>query len=537
MPIKQIQSKSRLPESLQYNAWAPLRVTPVVVPAFAQNSTAIQSINPLGLNYKITHLSYTLSNFAIVPAGSNPSAAPAVPLASAVTYGILAGTTVTNTGSTTINGDLGLTPGSAITGSPTVTGATNVTNPAAVAAQNDLTAAYNNAAGRTPSISVPSDIGGLTLTPGVYSAASSLGITGTVTLNGQGNANAVWIFQIPTSLTTSVSGAVVLTNGASAKNVFWQVGSSATLGATSTFNGTILALTTITANTGAIINGRLLARNGAVNLAGNTITVPAAPSLPVPFGVPSGNNFAAGKLALNIVNGVGAYEGAGAASSYAYLTLGGTFVTGDKITVSILGIPYVYTVSARGVSLQYIGQALTTSFNRQTLNSTAAGIFPGFNTLYRANSLGAEVVIQTLAYSTATPSFTVSTNSVAGTVTASGATMVAGVAGALPGVPASDTTSIGIVPSQVGAVGTALFPVDIVLPLFNASQADLGGTIYAIENFDVNWPTLAEMTLRITADGVVAGGLNVILWGVPNDISPMMPEEANTAFHLSQIIL
>jgi hypothetical protein len=252
-------------------------------------------------------------------------------------------------------------------------------------------------------------------------------------------------------------------------------------------------------------------------------------------GLPTSGTFAAGKLAMNIVSGVGAYEGAGAASSYAYITLSGTFAANDKITITIAGVPYVYTVNARVAgSLQTVAAGLTDFLNRQSLN----GNFFGFNTLYRANSLGAEIVIQTLAYSTATPTFTVAVmTSATGAAVASGATMIAGIAGALPVAPVSDTTNLGIVPSQVAAVGTALFPVDIVLPLFAGSQADVVGTVYALENFDANWPTLAEMTLRFTADGVVAGGLEVILWGVPNDVHPMQPEEAATAFHLSQIVL
>jgi hypothetical protein len=318
MPIKQIQAKARMPEALQYNAWAPIRLSTVVVPASAQTSTAIQAIIPLGLNYKITHISYVMSNFYTIP--------------------------------------------------------------------------------------------------------------------------------------------------------------------------------------------------------------PAAPT---------GSHFVAGKMALNIVNGIGAYEGAGGSSSYGYLGLTGNFAINDKITVTIAGVPYSYTVSGRSVVNTFtVAASMAESLNRNT----------AFNTLYRANSLGLEIVVQTLAYSTATPTFTASvvTSNSGAISSTSGATMIAGVAGTLPGVPVSDTTSIGIVPSQTAAVGTALFPVDIILPLFSVSGqtgADVGGTLYALENFDVNWPTAAEMTLRITADGTVAGGLNVILWGVPNDIHPMMPEEASTAFHLSPLIL
>ena len=258
----------------------------------------------------------------------------------------------------------------------------------------------------------------------------------------------------------------------------------------------------------------------------------------LPPAAPTGAHFAAGKMTLNLASGIGAYEGAGAASSYAYFTLGGTFLTNDKITVTILGIAYTFTVSGRDSSLQLVGQAFASSMNSQTLDTVTPYIYPGFNTLYRANSLGAEVVIQTLAYSTATPSITVSTTSVAGTVTlGSGATMVAGVAGALPGVPQTDTTPIGIVPSSVAAAGTAVFPVNIVLPLFAAGQADLVGTIYALENFDANWPTLAEMTLRMTTDAVVAGGLSVTIWGVPNDIHPDQTAESASAFKLAQLVL
>jgi hypothetical protein len=253
--------------------------------------------------------------------------------------------------------------------------------------------------------------------------------------------------------------------------------------------------------------------------------------------VPTGGHFAAGKMSLNIASGIGAYEGAGAASSYAYLTLGGTFLVNDKITITILGIAYTFTVGGRDTTLQLIGQALASNLNSQIIDTVTPYVYPGFNTLYRANSLGAEVVIQTLAYSTATPSFSVSTTSVAGTVTASGATMVAGVAGALPGVPQTDTTPIGIVPSLVAAAGTAVFPVNIVLPLFAAGQADVCGTIYALENFDANWPTLAEMTLRFTTDGTVAGGLNLVIWGVPNDIHPDQTGESASAFKLAQLVL
>jgi hypothetical protein len=240
---------------------------------------------------------------------SPPCPAPAaVALGAACTYGVLAGTTVTNTGATHVtgpspSGDLGLSPGTSATGFQDppantyvgtgthtaglglVSGIIHLTDPpppsptSAAAAQAALTVAYNDLAGRTAPApaTVAGDLGGLTLAPGIYKSTSTLGITGAVTLDGQGNANAVWIFQIASSLTTLGSSSVVLAGGASAHNIFWQVGSSATLGTNSTFNGSILALTSVTLTTGATLNGRALASNGAVTLDTNMVTVPACP--------------------------------------------------------------------------------------------------------------------------------------------------------------------------------------------------------------------------------------------------------------------
>jgi hypothetical protein len=203
-------------------------------------------------------------------------AQPPVNLGTATSFAVLAGTTVTNTGPTIITGDVGVSPGSAITGFPPglISGTAYAADAVAAVAQTDLTAAYIDAAGRTPASPLLPDIGGQILTPGVYNSASTLGITGTVTLDGQGNLNAVFIFQIGSGLTTASTSSVVLINGAQACNVFWQVGSSATLGTGSIFQGTILALTSIAATTGAVVTGRLLARNGAVTLDTNIITVP-----------------------------------------------------------------------------------------------------------------------------------------------------------------------------------------------------------------------------------------------------------------------
>ena len=219
-------------------------------------------------------------------------AATRVPLGTAEPFAVLAGSTVTNTGPTVINGELGLSPGTSVTGFPpgTVNGSQHVTDATAAQAQTDLTTAYNNAAGQAPSGTVSADLGGQRLTPGVYRSASSLGLTGALTLDAQGDANAVFIFQAGSTLTTASASSVNLVNGTQACNVFWQVGSSATLGTASSFRGSILALTSITVTTGATVDGRVLARNGAVTLDTNTITrsrCAGAPPTPTPTPTPS----------------------------------------------------------------------------------------------------------------------------------------------------------------------------------------------------------------------------------------------------------
>ena len=207
-------------------------------------------------------------------AATAQAAQPSVGLGTADSFAVLGASTVTNTGPSVINGDLGVSPGTAITGFPPglVNGTVSAANAVAGQAQSDLTTAYNDAAGRTPAVLVPGDLGGLFLTPGVYKRSSSLLLTGDATLDAQGNADAVFIFQIGSTLTTASNSRVLLTGGAQACNVFWQVGSSATLGTNTTFRGTILALQSITVTTRTDIVGRALARTAAVTLDTNTIT-------------------------------------------------------------------------------------------------------------------------------------------------------------------------------------------------------------------------------------------------------------------------
>jgi len=201
-------------------------------------------------------------------------AAPAtVGLGTASSFSVLAGSTVTNTGPTTMFGDLGLAPGSSVTGAPHVLGATHVDDAVAIQAKTELTTAYNDAAGRPTEGSAGTDLAGQTFTAGVRTASSSLLLSsGSVILDAQGDPNAVFIFQIGSTLITGSNTTVQLINGAQACNVFWQVGSSATLGTGTRFVGTVMAAETITANTAATIHGRLLAQTAAVNLDTNTIT-------------------------------------------------------------------------------------------------------------------------------------------------------------------------------------------------------------------------------------------------------------------------
>jgi len=165
-----------------------------------------------------------------------------------------------------------------VTGSPVLScgGVTHINDGPASIAQGDLTTAYNDAAGRTGGVTLPTidDIGGQTLYPGLYTEPSSLGITGSVTLDGQGNTDSVFIFQIGSTLITASNSQVILINGARAANVFWQVGSTCALDTTTDFKGTIMAYGTIALNTGAMVQGRVLSKTDEVTMLTNNITMP-----------------------------------------------------------------------------------------------------------------------------------------------------------------------------------------------------------------------------------------------------------------------
>src|ERR1700730_11158503 len=209
----------------------------------------------------------------LLVASSALGATATVGLGSAASFSVLAGETVTNTGPTTMFGDLGLSPGSSVTGAPHVLGQTHVDDSVAIDAKNSRTTAYNDAASRPTNGSAGTDLAGQTFSPGVRTASSSLLLSsGSVTLEAQGDPNAVFIFQIGSTLITGSNTTVLLVNGAQACNVFWQVGSSAAFGPGPRSVGTGMASAAITADTAATIHGRLLAQTAAVTLDTNTIT-------------------------------------------------------------------------------------------------------------------------------------------------------------------------------------------------------------------------------------------------------------------------
>jgi hypothetical protein len=197
-------------------------------------------------------------------------------------FAVLAGTGITSTGTTVINGDIGSLPNPTmtVTGSVALTGTDHRGDGVTATAKNDLTAAYGDAAGRLSDFPIVGDLAGLTLVPGVYTTASGISISGPSPLTLNGGSSDVFVFQAGSTLITSANTSVVLTGGVTPCNVFWQVGSSTTLGVNSTFVGTIMTLSDSTMQTGATLEGSLLTRNGAVTLDSNTFVRPGCASVP-----------------------------------------------------------------------------------------------------------------------------------------------------------------------------------------------------------------------------------------------------------------
>jgi hypothetical protein len=268
----------------------PVAVVGTVTYDAASHVATFTPTNPLALNTVYTATITTgaqdltgnalASNYVWTFTTSTVPCSGTVPLGTACSFGILGGSTVTNSGvSTFVSGDIGVWPGSAITGfTPSnYSGTLHAGDAVAQTAQGDLTTAYDYAAAAAGGAVLPADIGGETLVPGVYkttSAQPSLGITGNLTLSGNG----VYIFQIVSTLTTAANNSdVILSGGATSGNVFWQVGSSATLGTTTIFQGIIMAQASVSLGTGATLNGSALARTGAVTLLSNQVNVPPCP--------------------------------------------------------------------------------------------------------------------------------------------------------------------------------------------------------------------------------------------------------------------
>ncbi len=252
----------------------------MLIDTFELNRLIPMKRAPSPLNLKLL-LFGPLMSVAVFFSPMNATAQLAVDLNSASPFTVLAGSGITVASATTIAGDIGTFPTATITGFEYVTlnGTNHAGDAITQAAKIDLLSAYNDAAGRTPTTTYGPifDLGGLTLQSGVYNDPSSFGLTGILTLDAMGDPNAVWIFQAGSTLITASNSVVNLVGGAQASNVFWQVGSSATLGADTDFSGSILASESITLNSGAMIDGGLYALNGAVTLDGNSLAAVPEP--------------------------------------------------------------------------------------------------------------------------------------------------------------------------------------------------------------------------------------------------------------------
>lgn len=287
----------------------------------------------------VMFLVFVLTSPALVMA-----AQPTVNLGTTESFAVLAGSTITNTGTSTITGDIGLSPGTAFTGQASVTqsGALHLADAVAVKAKTDLVTAYNDAAGRTPVSRIATELGGTTLKPGVYDSANgTFQITGTLTLDAEGDPEGVFVFKMASTLVTASASKVSIINGARFCRIFWQVGSSATLGTNSTFVGHILAMESITATTGAKIQGQLLAQNGAITLDTNTIINGACPAT------------------TETTATTATTASTTAASASANVATAPTTTTGATTTI----VPVATTLAAAGAALPATGESNTDRYD------------------------------------------------------------------------------------------------------------------------------------------------------------------------------
>ena len=292
----------------------------------------------------------------------------------------------------------GLSPGSAVAGFPpgvVVNGSIHIADGPAGAAQGDLTAAYVDAAGRTAPAIVAGDLGGLTLPPGLYKSTSSIGITGVLTLDGQGDSNSVFIFQVGSALSTAVGSQVMLIGGARASNIFWQIGSSAVIGTNSIFNGTIMAQASITLTTGAALNGRALARTGAVTLDSNTVVNPGPPTiggtLPPALTLTCPASAAQTAVAYNSVAGA-----TGGTPPYVFTITTGSLPTGLTLNGStgvITGIPSTVATSTFSINVR---DSASVNASQSCSIATSAAVLPAVSVSCPANSAQANVAYNSL---------------------------------------------------------------------------------------------------------------------------------------------
>jgi len=285
--------------------------------------------------YRLTVVSAAIFITVLLAGAAIASAQTAPTLGAAQSFAVLGSSTVTNTGSTIVTGDLGLSPGTAVTGFPpgvVVSGSIYAANALSQSAQNALTTAYNSVVSQGCTADLTGqNLGGLTLTPGVYCFTGSAQLTGALTLNAQGNANAVFLFKIGTTLTTASGSSVLMINAGSACNVYWQVGSSATLGTASSLAGTIMAQASITLTTGASLTGRALARSGAVTLDTNSVTVTCPSAAVCPTIVMSPPTLLPGTVGTPYSSTITA---SGGASPYTFSVTSGTLPPGMTLTAA-----------------------------------------------------------------------------------------------------------------------------------------------------------------------------------------------------------